>query len=65
MPWVSSAGVVFLAGSRLVVEVGADLVPPVPHVDPASLGELAKEPVVIDWLIGVSEKPRTRRDYLN
>jgi hypothetical protein len=65
VPRISSASVVFLSGSRLVVEVRADLVPPVPHVDPAFLGELAKQPPVIDSLIGVSDKPSTRQDYLN
>ncbi len=53
-----------MSASRLVVEVGAELVPPVPHVDHAFLANLAKDPVVIDWLIGVSEKPSTRQDYL-
>jgi hypothetical protein len=48
----------------LVFEVGAELVPPVPLVDQVSVANLAKDPVVIDWLIGVSDKTSTREDYL-
>ena len=54
-----------LSGSRLVVEVGADLVPPVELVPQGFLAGLAKDPLVIDWLIGVSDKPGTRQGYLN
>jgi hypothetical protein len=49
----------------LVVEVGADLVPPIELVSHGFLAGLAKDPLVVDWLIGVSEKPGTRQDYLN
>ena len=37
-----------MSGSRLVVEVGADLVPPIERVSHGFLVGLAKDPLVVD-----------------
>jgi len=52
------------ARSKVVLELGAGLLPPVPKVDSAFLESVAKNPDVVDWLISVSEKEGTRSDYL-
>jgi hypothetical protein len=46
-------------------KVGAVLVPPVTLVDDAVRGRLGKDPLVVDWLIGVSENLGTRAQYLD
>lgn len=51
--------------SRAVLEIGADLVPPVPSVSGEYLEGLAKDPDVVDWLISCSDRPSTREDYLD
>jgi hypothetical protein len=51
--------------SRVILEIGADLVPPVANVKGDYLAELSKDPDVVDWLISCSDKPSTREDYLD
>jgi hypothetical protein len=50
--------------SKVVLELGAGLLPPIPTVDNESLQSISKDPDVIDWLISVSDKEGTRSDYL-
>jgi hypothetical protein len=50
--------------SRVVLDLGSGLLPPVAKVDGAFLEGVAGDPDVVDWLISVSDKEDTRSDYL-